>query len=501
MDTAIQKIARAKVYEAAIKTPLQKASLLSASLGHGIYLKREDMQPVHSFKIRGAYNKIAHLSESELKKGVIAASAGNHAQGVALAAQKLGVDAVIVMPTTTPEIKVAAVRRYGAEVLLQGDSYSDAADYCKKLTKERHMTFIHPFDDALVIAGQGSIGKEVLEQCPEVDAVFVAVGGGGLIAGIGQYIKAVKPSVKIIGVEPEDSSAMTQSLRMNKRVILPSVGIFADGVAVKQVGKDTFAIAKEVVDAMITVSTDEICSAIEDIFLENRTIVEPAGALGVAGVKKYVDQNDVKDRTLVAINSGANMSFERLRFVAERNELGRQREALYSVVLQERPGELEAFCTTVLGGRAITEFNYRRSTQKTAAVFVGIGVKGPEDKKRFETGMSAQDYAYTDLSDNDSAKEHIRHMVGGHNSNFDEQLYHFQFPERPGALIDFLKGIGSRWSISLFHYRSVGGSAGRVLIGFEASAADAKELEATFEKTEYPYTNETANTAAKIFLG
>ncbi len=502
---------KSKVYEVAIKSPLTPGPKLSAELENQVYLKREDLQPVNSFKLRGAYNKIVGLSEQEKDKGVIAASAGNHAQGVALSAQKLGLSAVIVMPTTTPEIKVSAVKSYGAEVVLHGDSYSDAYEHSMELVDHSGRTFIHPFDDPLVIAGQGTIGSEIIEQLPSVTHIFVPVGGGGLIAGIAQAVKQSHPTVKIIGVEPTDSNAMQASLQAGKRVILPHVGIFADGVAVKQIGELTYDLTKKYVDEIMTVNTDQICAAIKQVFEETRSIVEPAGALAAAGLKAYATEHQLQDQQLVAICSGANMSFERLQFIAERTLVGSGREALFAVTLPERSGALQHFCEVVMNGHNITEFNYRLNRREQANIFVGISITDAADKQKFMDTMHKNDYQHVDLSADDLAKEHIRHMIGGPSPEaHNERLYEITFPDRPNALAEFLKHLvgqrdGARTThqptgtnnISLFHYRGQGGDQGRVLIGFEAS--DQKALEAIFTQSQIEF-KAVDSPAAAIFL-
>jgi threonine dehydratase len=498
MNDATKQTLLARVYDVAVKSPLDYASKLSKQLGTAVYFKREDLQPVHSFKLRGAYNKIAQLSDKEREHGVIAASAGNHAQGVALAAQKLGISALIVMPRTTPAIKIDAVRSYGTDVELAGDSYSDAAEYCKKRTRETGRTYIHPFDDPLVIAGQGTIGREIVEQLPYATHIFVPVGGGGLIAGIAQYVKELNPAIKVIGVEPEDSNAMQASLTVGKRVILPHVGIFADGVAVKQVGERTFKIAQKYIDDCITVTTDELCAAIKSIFEETRSIVEPAGALSVAGIVKYAQSNDLTDAQTVAICSGANMSFERLQFIAERTLLGSGKEALFAVAIPEKPGALQNFCETVVNGHSITQFGYRFREQGQAHIFVGVGVSGIQDKESFAAKMKRQKYDFTDLSGENIAKEHVRHMIGGSAPGAaHEHFYEISFPERPGALNDFLKTVSGTWNISLFHYRGQGGDEGSVLIGFEAS--NKHDLEKALRKAGYKWTNVDAATSLQLF--
>ncbi len=490
--------AQVNVYDLAIKTPLHKTAKLSRELGNTVYLKREDLQPVHSFKIRGAYYKIASLNEEERSRGVIAASAGNHAQGVALSARELGIPATIVMPVTTPSIKVDAVKGYGAEVVLAGDNYSEAYEHCQQLIESSGKIFIHPYDDPLVIAGQGTIGQEIIDELPTTSHVFVPVGGGGLIAGVAQAIKHVNPSIKIIGVEPEDSNAMQASLAAEHRVTLPHVGLFADGVAVKQVGNLTFDLVQKHVDEVITVSTDEICAGIKAGFEETRSILEPAGALSIAGMQKYVAQHGTWNQQLVAICSGANMPFERLQFVAERTLLGSKKEALFVVTLPEVPGALKKFCFEVVNGHNITEFNYRLNEREQARIFVGITVRDEEDKQAFTAKMSRHKYAYTDVSHDDIAKEHIRHMVGGTSDKaLHEQLYEIQFPERPRALADFLNALGERWNISLFHYRGVGGDVGRVLIGFEAD--NRTELERVLKSIGYEFVR-ADSPAAKLLL-
>ena len=498
MNEATKQTLLARVYDVAVRTPLEPARKLTSQLGAEVYLKREDLQPVHSFKLRGAYNKIAQLTDSERQKGVIAASAGNHAQGVALSAKKLGISALIVMPRTTPGIKVDAVKSFGAEVELAGDSYSDAAEYCKQRVKETGRTYIHPFDDPLVIAGQGTIGREIVEQLPAVTHIFVPVGGGGLIAGIAQYVKELNPNVKVIGVEPTDSNVMQASLKADKRVVLPHVGIFADGVAVKQMGENTFEIARQFVDDCITVDTDELCASIKSIFEETRSIVEPAGALGVAGIVKYAETHDMKGAKAVAICSGANMTFERLQFIAERTLLGSGKEALFAVAMPEKPGALQHFCEHVVNGHAITQFGYRLKERGQAHIFVGIGVSSHDDKASFMAKMKKHGYGYTDLSLEDIAKEHVRHMIGGPApSAKEEHLYQINFPERPGALTDFLKAVSGKWNISLFHYRGQGGDEGSVLIGFEAT--NQRLLEAALSKAGYEWSSVDIAESLRIF--
>lgn len=502
MHKMLRLILTSRVYDAARETPLELARGLSAQLGNNIWLKREDLQPVFSFKLRGAYNRIAQLTAEEQQRGVIAASAGNHAQGVAFSAQKLGIRAVIVMPCTTPAIKISAVRSYGAEIVLHGDNYSEAADHCATLVEKSGMVFIHPFDDDYVIAGQGTIADEILRQSAgRLDAIFVPVGGGGLIAGIASYIKAVCPEVKIIGVEPEDSDAMSRSLAFGSKIKLESVGIFADGVAVRDVGARTFEICRQHVDDMIQVTTDEICSGIKTIYQETRSIVEPAGALAVAGLQKYVQLHGLVNQHLVAVNSGANMNFDRLRFVAERTQIGEKKEALYAVAIQEQPGALRHFCTHLLDGQNVTEFNYRLADREQAYIFVGLSVRDTQERHDFFDLLATAGYDCLDMTDNDLAKTHIRYMVGGHSHNAaGEYLYRFWFPERPGALTRFLAAIGKNWNISLFHYRAQGGDFGRVLVGLELPDNDPDQLTHFLDTLGYYYIDETDNPAYKRFL-
>ncbi|MCA9332885.1 threonine ammonia-lyase, biosynthetic [Candidatus Saccharibacteria bacterium] len=498
MNEAVKQILLARVYDVAIETPLQHAVKLSTG-NRSVFLKREDLQPVHSFKLRGAYNRIAQLNDLEKQRGVIAASAGNHAQGVALSAQRLGISAHIVMPITTPKIKIEAVRSYGASVILKGDNYSEAADHCKQLIKSTGRVYIHPFDDKLVIAGQGTVGREILEQLPNVSHIFVPVGGGGLLAGISQYIKTLKPEVNIIGVEPDDSNAMYQSLKAGKRVQLAQVGIFADGVAVKQVGKIAFDVAEKYVDQVITVTTEQTCAAIQQVFEETRTILEPAGALATAGLTKYFDgDSGAQESYCVAICSGANISFERLQFVAERTKLGSGNESLFAVKLPEKPGALLNFCEQVINGYNISEFNYRLSNREEAHIFLGIIMPDSNDKQKFINSMKNDNYEFVDLSNDEVAKEHIRHMIGGTSSaTKNEHLYLVEFPERPGALAEFLHTMKNKWNISLFHYRGQAGNIGRVLIGYEAS--DEKMLCKQLEKAGINF-KKVESYSANIFL-
>jgi len=502
MQKLIRQILTSRVYEAAIETPLEESPWLSQRLGNRVLLKREDLQPVFSFKLRGAYNKVAHLNDTERSRGVIAASAGNHAQGVAFAARRLGIPATIVMPVTTPQIKVAAVEALGAEVVLHGDNYSEAADHCELLTKQRQMTFVHPFDDELVIAGQGTVGDELLRQTAgHFDAVFVPVGGGGLIAGVAAYLKALRPEIRVLGVEPIDSDAMARSLEAGKRVRLDSVGIFADGVAVREVGSRTFELCREYVDEIVRVDTDAICSAIKKIYQATRSIVEPAGALAVAGLEKYVHQRQIQGQTLVAINSGANMNFERLRYVAERTMSGERQEGLFAVSIPEVPGALKHFCTEIVGDRNITEFNYRLAERSKAHIFVGIAVRDDLEREAFSRQLTENGYEHSDLTANELAKTHVRYMVGGRSAAaHHEVLYRFWFPERPGALARFLDAMGADWNISLFHYRMQGGDFGRVLIGLEIPAGSEKALPHFLESLGYHYVCESDNPAYRLFL-
>ncbi|MCH8334281.1 MAG: threonine ammonia-lyase, biosynthetic [Proteobacteria bacterium] len=501
IDEYITLIDDASVYDVASKTPLELASNLSARLGNRIFMKREDLQPVFSFKIRGAYNKIAKLSQDALDAGVICSSAGNHAQGVALAAQRKNVRAVIVMPVTTPTIKINAVRSFGGEVLLHGDTYDDADARARELEQEQGLTFIHPFDDPAVIAGQGTIGRELINQLEEdVQAVFVPIGGGGLIAGIAAYVKGKRPDIRIIGVEPEDSAAMQKSLAAGKLITLDHVGIFADGVAVRRVGDETFRICQQLVDEIVTVDTDQICAAIRDIFEDTRSIVEPAGALAVAGVKKYIAANSIENQAFVVINGGANVNFDRLRHIAERAAIGEQREMLLGVEIPEKPGSFRIFCEA-LGRRSITEFNYRYSDSRKAHIFVGVELRhGADEHAELIENLTRLGFPLVDLSDNEMAKLHVRHMVGGTAKIENERLFRFEFPERPGALLDFLKAIGTDWNISLFHYRNHGSDYGRILAGIQVATEESEELEAHLADLGYTYREESDNPAYAMFL-
>ena len=502
LSQLLRDVLTSRVYDVARETPLDSAPRLSERLDNEVLLKREDLQPVFSFKLRGAYNKIAHLSDKERAHGIIAASAGNHAQGVAYSAQKLGLRAIIVMPQTTPRIKVDAVRSMGAEVVLAGDSYNEAKAHCDTLVDETGMTFIHPFDDPLVIAGQGTIGAEILRHSQErLSAVFVPVGGGGLIAGIAGYIKSLRPDVKLIGVEPFEADAMYRSLALGRRVQLDHVGIFADGVAVREVGERTFEIVRQTVDEVVRVTNDEICGAIKDVFDDTRSIMEPAGALAVAGVKAWVEREGARNQSIVALLSGANINFDRLRFVAERAELGEAREALIAVTLPERKGAFRAFCAAI-GRRTITEFNYRLSGRDQAHIFVGFQIHSRQDGLSLVSQLVAAGYETVDLTENEMAKLHVRHMVGGHAPDVrNERLCRFEFPERPGALAQFLDKLGGRWNISLFHYRNHGADFGRVLAGFEVDDTDLPAFRAFLDELAYPYTPEYENPAYKFFLG
>jgi threonine dehydratase len=503
-ENYVERILKAKVYDVAVETSLEAAPRLSRRLLNRVFFKREDLQPVFSFKIRGAYNKIAQLSAISAQRGVICASAGNHAQGVALGARTRGIPAVVVMPLTTPEIKVQAVADLGGEIVLHGDDYDEANERAMEIARERGLVFVHPFDDPDVIAGQGTIAMEILRQLhgDHIDAIFVPVGGGGLIGGIAAYAKWLYPRIKIIGVEPEDAAGMFESLRAGKRVTLERVGIFADGVAVRRVGEETFRLAKQYVDEILLVTTDQICAAIQDIFEDTRSIAEPAGALAVAGIKKYVAREACTERTLIAINGGANMNFDRLRHVAERADLGAQREALLAVEMPEAPGSFLRFCE-LLGKRSVTEFNYRYADGRPAQVFVGLGLtQGIAERVALVREIGEAGFAVRDMTDNEMAKLHVRYMVGGHAGGLaDEHLYRFEFPERPGALLKFLQAIGSGWNISLFHYRNHGSDYGRVLAGIQVPPETQTDFFLHLNELQYAFTEETDNPAYKIFLG
>jgi threonine dehydratase len=513
MDTEyLERILKARVYDVAIETPLERAPRLSRRLQNEVLFKREDLQPVFSFKLRGAYNRIAQLSPEQAAKGVICASAGNHAQGVALAARRRGIPALIVMPRTTPQIKVQAVLDLGAEIELHGDDYDSAYEHALAVARERGMTFIHPFDDPAVIAGQGTIAMEILRQHDAahaggaIDAIFVPIGGGGLVAGIAVYVKSLYPGIRIVGVEPEDAAGMHESLRAGRRVTLPRVGIFADGVAVRTVGAETFRLAQKYLDEIVLVNTDEICAAIQDIFEDTRAIAEPAGALAVAGLKKWVARGDggapVAGRTFVTLNCGANMNFDRLRHVAERADLGQQREALFAVEIPEEPGSFLRFCAAI-GARSVTEFNYRYADRRRAQIFVGLAMQpGGGERDRVRRQIEEAGFPVVDMSDDEVAKLHVRYMVGGRAPGLrDERLYRFEFPERPGALLRFLQAVGSRWNISLFHYRNHGSDYGRVLAGIQVAPDSQREFLEHLAELQYVYADETANPAYRMFLG
>ena len=497
-----QKIENSHVYDVAKKTPLEFQPNLSNRINNRVLLKREDMQPVFSFKLRGAYNKMASLPADALQRGVITASAGNHAQGVAMSAQKLNCRAVIVMPTTTPLIKINAVKARGAEVVLFGDSYSDAYVHALELEQSEKLTFVHPYDDPDVIAGQGTIAMEIINAHPgPIDAIFCCVGGGGLLAGIASYIKAVRPEIKIIGVEAKGAEAMTDSLKKGKRVVLEQVGLFADGAAVKQVGEHTFALCQQYVDEMLVVDNDAICAAIKDVFEDTRSILEPAGALAIAGLKEYAAREKLQGKTLIAIASGANMNFDRLRFVAERAEIGEKREAVLAVTIPERPGAFKRFCR-LLGQRNITEFNYRYSNPNEAHIYVGVAVHDPAETAKLVADLQAHELPTLDLTDNEVAKLHLRHLVGGHAPQAkNEVLFRFEFPEKPGALTKFLDTMGHNWNISLFHYRNHGADFGRVLVGMQVPPNEQTEFLAFLQALGYDYWDESENPAYKLFLG
>jgi threonine dehydratase len=497
----LKRILTARVYDVAIESPLELARDLSRRVNNQVYLKREDQQPVFSFKLRGAYNKMVQLSTEERARGVIAASAGNHAQGVALAARRLGCAATIVMPVTTPELKVQAVRAWGGEVVLAGNSYSDAYERAMELQVERGATFVHPFDDPAVIAGQGTVGMEILRQHQgPLDAVFVAIGGGGLISGVAAYVKAVRPEVRVIGVQTIDSDAMVQSVRAGERVILPDVGLFSDGTAVRQVGVETFRLTRALVDEFILVDTDAVCAAIKDVFQDTRSILEPAGALGVAGVKRYVAERGLAGQSFVAITCGANMNFDRLRFVAERAELGEQREALFAVTIPEERGSFRRFCE-LLGQRSVTEFNYRISDAQVAHVFVGLATASRDEIAGIAAAFDELGFAAIDLSGDELAKEHLRHLVGGRSPlAASERLFRFVFPERPGALMRFLGAMHPHWNISLFHYRNQGADYGRILVGIQVPPSDNGVFNEFLESLAYPCVEETDNPVYRLFL-
>ncbi len=504
LEDYVKKILNSRVYEAARETPLEHARNLSTRLNNEVWIKREDLQPVFSFKLRGAYNRMAHLSQEELERGVICASAGNHAQGVAYAARQLKTRAVIVMPKTTPDIKVAAVRAHGGKyvkVVQHGDAFDEASEYSRKLMDEQGLTYIHPYDDPDTIAGQGTIAREVLHQHNQpLDAIFVCVGGGGLAAGVAAYIKYLRPEVKVIGVEFEESACLAAALKAGKRVKLDQVGIFADGAAVAQVGAEAWKICRHHIDEVITVTADEICAAVKDMFDDTRSIAEPAGALALAGMKKYINREGTSGETYVSVCSGANMNFDRLAFVAEQAEVGEKREALLAVTIPERPGAFKAFCNSI-GKRPVTEFNYRYDDDELANIFVGIKVGGETEKAALLEDLNSADYRLLDLSDNEIAKTHIRHMVGGKSHHAaDEILYRFEFPERPGALMNFLRKLGGKWNISLFHYRNHGDAYGRVLCGFQVPESERKDFRARLDEVGYAYWPESDNPVYRMFL-
>ena len=505
MQSYLKRILTARVYDVAIESPLEAAPSLSARLGNQILFKREDMQPVFSFKLRGAYNKMSQLSPEQLKRGVITASAGNHAQGVALSAQKLGCKAIIVMPLTTPHVKIDAVRHFGKDavkVVLHGESYNDAYSHAMELQEKQKLSFIHPFDDPDVIAGQGTIGMEILrQQTQPIEAIFCAIGGGGLISGVAAYVKQIRPETKVIGVQTVDSDAMYRSLKAKKRVQLSDVGLFADGTAVKLAGAETLRICRKYVDEIILVDTDAVCAAIKDVFQDTRSILEPSGALSVAGAKVYAAREKLKNKTLVTVLSGANMNFDRLHFVAERAEIGEQREAILAVSIPETPGSFRKFCS-LLGRRSITEFNYRYSDPKVAQIFVGIQVRDPAETSKLIATLKKNKLPAIDLTSNEMAKMHLRHLVGGRAPEItDEIMYRFEFPERPGALMNFLNSMNHSWNISLFHYRNHGADYGRVLVGMQVPRQDKKAFQNFLDQLGYRYWDESENPVYKLFLG
>ena len=501
-NSYLERILTARVYDVAVESPLELAPSLSARINNQLFLKREDVQDVFSFKVRGAYNKMIKLSPAALERGVVTASAGNHAQGVALAAQRLNCRATIVMPVTTPQIKLQAVEARGATVISHGDSYDEAYAYALKFAAENQVTFVHPYDDPDVIAGQGTIGMEILRQHPgEIHAIFAPIGGGGLISGIAAYVKRLYPEIRIIGVEPVDADSMYQSLKRNRRVRLSQVGLFADGVAVKQVGAETFRLCRELVDEILLVDTDAICAAIKDVFEDARAILEPSGALSIAGAKVYAKREGIRGKNLIAVASGANMNFDRLRHVSERAELGEQREAVMAVTIPEEPGSFKKFCA-MLGPRSITEFNYRYADSREAHVFVGVSVKNREEAAKLIKDLESSGLRTEDLSDNEVAKLHIRHLVGGHAREVKNELvYRFEFPDRPGALMQFLNSMSHHWNISLFHYRNHGADYGRVLVGMEVPPEEKADFKAFLAQLDNRYWDETQNPAYKLFLG
>jgi threonine dehydratase len=497
----LQKILTAQVYDVAVESPLELARKLTDRLKNQVWLKREDSQPVFSFKVRGAYNKMVRLSSDQLGRGVICASAGNHAQGVALSADRLGCQAVIVMPVTTPKLKIDAVRSYHGEVVLHGDSYSDAYVHALELSKVHDYTFVHPFDDPDVIAGQGTVGMEILRQHQHpIHAIFVAIGGGGLISGVAAYVKAVRPEIKVIGVQMADSDAMVRSVKAGKRIALPDVGLFADGTAVKLVGEETFRLTSALVDDFVVVDTDAVCAAIKDVFEDTRSILEPAGAMGVAAIKQYVARHEIQGEALVAITCGANMNFDRLRFVAERAEVGEEREVLFGVTIPEQRGSFKHLCE-IIGQRNVTEFNYRISDEQEAHVFVGLATDNREESKKIAQAFAEHGFAAVDLTHDELSKLHVRHMVGGRSRlAHDERLYRFDFPERPGALMRFLSTMHPDWNISLFHYRNQGADYGRILIGIQIPSGERDSFHEFVDGLAYPYVDETENPAYRLFL-
>lgn len=502
-ESYIKRILDARIYDLAVETPLDEVPLISSRTNNRVLLKREDLQPVFSFKVRGAYNKLLKLSEEQRAVGVIAASAGNHAQGLALAAQHMGVKATIVMPRTTPAIKVDAVRRRGAKVVLVGDVYDEASEHAQKLVAEKGMTYVPPYDDVDVIAGQGTVAMELLRQHPgPIEAVFIPVGGGGLCAGMAAYIKYVRPGIKVFAVEPEDAACLKAALESKRRVTLPQVGIFADGVAVAQIGKETYRVLKSTVDGVITANTDEMCAAIKDIFEDTRSIAEPAGALSLAGLKKYAKEHGLENSTLVAISSGANTNFDRLRYISERTEIGEKREAIFAVTIPEKAGSYKKFCQ-LLGKRSITEFNYRYADDQDAHIFVGMQVSPDKnDREDILATLEKNGYHVVDMTDNEMAKLHIRHMVGGRAPEVENEIiYRFEFPERPGALLNFLTRLAGRWNISMFHYRNHGSAYGRVLVGMQVPSKDRKVLESLLKELNFNFWDETNNPAYTFFLG
>ncbi|WP_417739698.1 threonine ammonia-lyase, biosynthetic [Rosistilla oblonga] len=497
----LQRILNARVYDVAIESPLERANKLSTRLGNQVWLKREDTQPVHSFKLRGAYNKMSRLSSAELARGVVCASAGNHAQGVALSARQLGCQAVVVMPVTTPKLKSDAVRDLGAQIVLHGDSYSDAYSHALELEQQHGYVFVHPFDDPDVIAGQGTIGMEILRQHQHpIHAVFVAIGGGGLISGVAAYIKAVRPEIKVIGVQMGDSNAMIQSIDAGSVVPLHDVGLFSDGTAVKVVGTETFRLTRELVDGFVSVDTDAVCAAIKDAFEDTRSILEPAGAMGIAGMKQYIAQHGLQGESLVAITCGANMNFDRLRFVAERAEAGEEREALLAVTIPEQRGSFKRLCQTI-GQRNVTEFSYRISDEREAHVLVGLAISSRGELPEIQQSLATEGFAALDLKDDELAKEHLRYMVGGRSRLVgNERLYRFEFPERPGALVRFLSSMHPSWNISLFHYRNQGADYGRILVGIQVPDEELQAFADFIDTLGYRYADETANPVYHLFL-